>query len=245
MEKGWRVILAFLGIFAAGAVTGGLLTLRAVQSRPAAPVEPPAPTVVTQNPPPAQVAQVPHPTPAPTPTPAPARTPTPTPTPPSAPVPAPEQLGPQLFRRLTNQLALTPAQREKVRPIELRATEELNRLRRDSQHSTELLIDKNEDEIRALLTPEQVAKFDDLVARQRDLIQKFFAEQQRKQREQKEKLFPNLNRGGNATAAPAHAPAPAPAPTSTAAHPSAPAPATTPAPTSTSAPAPASGDEKK
>jgi len=187
MEKGWRVILAFVGIFAAGALTGGLLTLRVVQSRPATPAEaPPVASVVPQNPPAATpAAAVPQPVVPP-------------------PPPAPEQLGPQLFRRLTNQLDLTPAQRAKIRPIELRASEELNRLRRESVHSTQVLIDQLEDEIRALLTPEQQAKFQEGVARAQDKIQKYVADQQRRQREQREKMFPN--RAGNPLAAPAGAP---------------------------------------
>lgn len=184
MEKGWRVILAFVGIFAAGALTGGLLTLRVVQSRPATPAEAPLPALVVPQNPPATVSAAAVP-------------------PPVAPPPlqAPEQLGPQLFRRLTNQLGLTPAQRAKIRPIELRASEELNRLRRESMHSTQVLIDKNEDEIRALLTPEQLAKFEEGVARAREKIQKYVADQQRRQREQREKMFPN--RAGNPLAAPA------------------------------------------
>jgi Spy/CpxP family protein refolding chaperone len=181
MDKRWKVMLAFAGIFATGGVTGALVALRLAAPAPA-PVVVQAPATDT---PPTAVSTV-SPAPAP------------------APLTPPEQLGPQLFRRLTNQLGLTPAQRQKVRPIELRATEELNRLRRDSVHATQVLIDKNEDEIRALLDPEQAAKFDILVAGQRDRIQKFVIEQQNRQRELRQKMLPAKN--GNVMATPASAP---------------------------------------
>ena len=191
-------MLAFIGIFAAGGVTGGLIALRFLDphSVPAAVVETttPTPPVTAPNPaqtPPTNVATTP---------PAAAETKRPA-------LQAPEQLGPQLFRRLTNQLGLTQEQRQKIRPIELRATEELNRLRRDSVHSTQVLIDKNEDEIRALLTPEQAAKFDTMVAAQRDRIAKFVLEQQKRQREQREKMLQSQGKGGGVVATPAPAPA--------------------------------------
>jgi len=195
MDKSWKVVLAFIGIFATGGVTGALLALRLAgpQAAPAmveapAPL-PPAPTSNQTQTPPAGVVTAPAAPPAPA---------------PHAVVQPPEQLGPQLFRRLTNQLGLTQDQRVKIRPIELRATEELNRLRRDSTHATQVLIDKNEDEIRDLLTSEQAAKFDVLVAAQRDRIQKYVLEQQRHQREQREKML--QNKGGNVMATPASAP---------------------------------------
>ncbi len=182
MDKNWRVIAAFVGIFAAGAVTGGLLTLRLAQSRPAPSVaELPSAAASSQS------APV-HVPPANGPAAAIVQTET-APVRPAPPV-QPEQLGPQLFRRLTNQLGLTPDQRAKIRPIELRAMEELNRLRRDTVHSTQVLIDKNEDEIRALLNPEQAAKFDELVAQQRGKIQRFVNDQQlKRQRDQREKML--------------------------------------------------------
>jgi len=150
---------------------------------------PPAPTPNQAQTPPANVATAPATPPAPA---------------PAAATQPPEQLGPQLFRRLTQQLGLTQEQRGKIRPIELRATEELNRLRRDSVHATQVLIDKNEDEIRDLLTAEQAAKFDVMVAAQRDRIQKFVLDQQKRQREQRERML--QNKGGNVMAVPAAAP---------------------------------------
>lgn len=198
MDKTWKVILAFSGIFAAGGVTGGLIALRV-----AAP--PPGPAAMVEMPTPIPTATAPSATQTP-----PANEPPTRPTTAETKRPAlqsPEQIGPQLFRRLTNQLGLSPEQRQKVRPIELRATEELNRLRRDSVHATQVLIDKNEDEIRAQLTPEQAAKFDIMVAAQRDRIAKFVIEQQKHQREQREKMMQSPNKGAGVVATPASAPA--------------------------------------
>lgn len=50
MDKPWKVVLAFIGVFVAGAVFGGLFTLRATGKRP---VE----KAVVTPPPPAQAAQ--------------------------------------------------------------------------------------------------------------------------------------------------------------------------------------------
>jgi hypothetical protein len=183
VEKRWTVVIAFLGIFIAGGVTGALLTLRFapqhtittfVTATPSAsqgstststvgPATPGTINSATAN----NVGAVAAPRPL---------------------VP-PEQITPQLFRRITNQLNLTPPQRQKIRPVELRATEEIGRIRRDSLHATQVIIDKTEDEIRNVLNPDQAAKFDVLVGQQREKIEKFLLEQQRRQREQRDKML--------------------------------------------------------
>jgi len=198
MDKAWKVVLAFVGIFAAGGVTGGLIALRVASARAstAAAVEttPPAtPSATANNTQTSGVGNVTttHPAGA-----EPAR----------AAAQAPEQLGPQLFRRFTNQLGLTQEQRQKIRPIEVRSIEEINRVRRDSVHSVQLLIDKTEDDIRAVLTSEQAAKFDVMVAAQHDRIEKFAVEFQKRQREQREKML-QPNKAGNVIAVPAAVPA--------------------------------------
>lgn len=172
MDKGWRVIFAFFGIFAAGAVTGGLLTLRFVPAPAAPPLFPQRPQAA---PPPAPGQRT---------------------------AVAPEQFTPQLFRRIANQLDLTPAQREKIRPIGDRGTEALQRLRRDSLYNTQVLIDKIQDEIRAQLTSDQQLKFDDFVTKQRERIRKFTLEQQQRQMEQRQQQK-EQRRAGNSPAIPA------------------------------------------
>ncbi|HEY1108447.1 MAG TPA: hypothetical protein VGE76_07445 [Opitutaceae bacterium] len=115
MEKPWKVIAAFVGVFVAGAVFGGLFSARAAR-RP-----------VVVNPPPQQpqgivvpflpgehkkgVANAPLPG--------------------QGPVTGPRgnQITPELMRKFTRSLKLTPAQKEKILPIVGRAGEDFQRLR--------------------------------------------------------------------------------------------------------------------
>lgn len=113
MEKPWKVIAAFVGVFVAGAVFGGLFSARAARR----------PLVV--NPPPQQpqgvvvpllpgehkkgVANAPLPGPGPG--------------------PRGNQITPELMRKFTRSLKLTPAQKEKILPIVGRAGEDFQRLR--------------------------------------------------------------------------------------------------------------------
>lgn len=133
MDKSWRVIIAFAGIFIAGLVAGLLVAPRIFlkvaesQGRP----------WVGGRPPPIQRNQ---------------------------------SLGPQLFRQFTEQLNLTDEQREKIKPIELRVSEELRRSRREIQHNTQVTLDKMQDEISAILTPEQRTKFEERIAEGRERV---------------------------------------------------------------------------
>ena len=171
MDKSWRVILAFIGIFVAGTVTGGLITLRVVQKigerRAVA-----AWRIFEgrQNPPPGNPAQG-----------NPANS-------------APPPVGPQFFRRVIGQLDLTPEQKEKFKPIETHAMEDYRRLLRDTQHSTDLISEKTQDEIAVILTPEQRAKFEDLVAKARERRKKWVQDQDFTNRLRREQANPNRQR---------------------------------------------------
>jgi Spy/CpxP family protein refolding chaperone len=154
MDKSWRVIFAFIGIFIAGAVSGLLLAPRvfknvAERGGQGGPGRPP---IMAQ------------------------------------------QLGPQLFRRLTERLNLTAEQREKIKPIELRTTEELRRLQRESRHETELALERMQDEVSAILTPDQRTQFEEQIARSREKIKKFI--QEKEGRGRREPLLPNRQREG-------------------------------------------------
>jgi Spy/CpxP family protein refolding chaperone len=94
---------------------------------------------------------------------------------------APENFGVQLMQRWvrSNQLDLTPAQRQKIRPIVADTAEDLRRLRRESQHSAELMIEHMQDEIAAILTPDQQNRFNDLIDAQRRRMRQFIQFQQR------------------------------------------------------------------
>lgn len=102
-------------------------------------------------------------------------------------LPAPEQFGPQLMQRFVNQINPRPTadQRDKIRPMVNQAAEELRRLRRDTAHSTELILQQLEDQIAATLNPAQRDRFTDAIQRWRDATQKFNAEMQQRQAEQR------------------------------------------------------------
>ena len=85
----------------------------------------------------------------------------------------PLQFGPQLMRSFANQLNLTEEQKTKVMPIVRRTATELGRDRREVQLKTALAIEKMQDEVEEILTPEQRTKFDELIARQRARLQQF------------------------------------------------------------------------
>jgi len=142
MDKTWKVILAFIGIFVAGLVVGGLVTLRVVKAL----------------------------------------------TPPR--LASPEQFGPQLMKRFTDDLALTPAQQEQIKPLIARAAEELHQMRRTTMQNSQAIIDRTESDIAAVLTPEQRAKFEQMRAEQRDRIRRFFEERNRRQKDQRRPAAP-------------------------------------------------------
>jgi Spy/CpxP family protein refolding chaperone len=81
--------------------------------------------------------------------------------------------GPQLMRNFASQLNLTDDQRAKIMPIVKRTATELGRDRREVQLKTALAIEKMQDEVEEVLTPEQRTKFEDLVAQQRARLQQF------------------------------------------------------------------------
>lgn len=96
---------------------------------------------------------------------------------------SPEQFGPQLMQRFVNQIQprASNEERDKIRPMVNQAAEALRRLRRDTAQSTELILQQLQDQIAAVLTPEQRDRFTDAIARWRDAIQKYNAEQQQRQ----------------------------------------------------------------
>jgi len=85
----------------------------------------------------------------------------------------PAQIGPQLIRSFINQLDLTDEQRGRIQPIVRRTVAQLARERREVQLNSALIIEKMQDEIAELLTPEQRMKFEDLMSRQRARLQQF------------------------------------------------------------------------
>jgi hypothetical protein len=142
VDKPWKVVFAFVAVFIAGAVFGGLFTLRASGRRLAdwRSGEPPAspPVVVTT----AQPNAAPKAGPA-------------------LP-PAKAAIQPAIMRQFTQRLKLTPVQRERIRPIVTRASEDLQRLRQDNEQErqrnladTARVTERMYGDVAALLSPDQ------------------------------------------------------------------------------------------
>lgn len=134
MNKSWKVIIAFVGIFTAGVVAGVLVAPRifddVIERR-------------GQRGPGRPQFQFSQP------------------------------LGPQVIRRISEDLQLTAEQQEKIKPIETRITEELRGLRRETQAA----IERMQVEISAVLTPEQRIEFEKKMAAGRERMNKRSPEQ--------------------------------------------------------------------
>ena len=81
--------------------------------------------------------------------------------------------GPMLMRRFESRLNLTDDQKAKIMPIVKRTAADLGRDLHEVQLRAAAAIEKMQDEISGYLTPEQRAKFDELVAEQRARFQQF------------------------------------------------------------------------
>jgi len=111
----------------------------------------------------------------------------------AAPPPTPPaQFGWQLMRRwvASNQLDLTPEQKAKVRPIVFETAESLRRLRRDTLYSEQVALERMQDQISALLTAEQRAKFNEMIEVQRTRMRRYIQQQQWRSEEQQRRLKP-------------------------------------------------------
>jgi len=82
----------------------------------------------------------------------------------------PQQIGPQLMRSFVKQLDLTDEQRSRIGPIVRRTVTQLGRERREVQLTSALAIERMQDEISDILTPEQRTKFEELVSAQRERL---------------------------------------------------------------------------
>lgn len=140
MDKPWKVIFAFVGVFIAGAVFGGLFTLRASGKRLASAGGPGRPNQQVQRPggaiqgqPKGQIAGK-----------------------------AQNSIGPAMMRQYTQQLKLTEEQRAKIRPIVARAAEDLQRLRRENLQDTTRVMERMYIDIEDWLQPAQRAELEEM-----------------------------------------------------------------------------------
>ena len=139
MDKPWKVIFAFVGVFIAGAVFGGLFTLRSSAGRPAPePVrhiqEPVVVTTTTKAAPNHQekdgkIRQ--------------------------KELQSVGGIAPALMRRFTQRLNPTVEQRKAISVVVGRAAEDLQRAQRDHLMETERLTSRMYEDVSAVLTPEQ------------------------------------------------------------------------------------------
>jgi hypothetical protein len=182
MEKPWKVIAAFVGVFIAGSIFGGLLALRLSRHdlavrRDDAPratlqtaVVPSAPTAAGQ-------VQNPASTPRP-----------------AAPVPQlqlPPSMAaqaPQLMRRYVDRLGLTPEQKERINPLIQRASTDLKWQQQTNLRQTGIVIQRLQEEIGKELTPVQRGKMQEMEAKQLQLIEAREKQQQEQAKQQQEKM---------------------------------------------------------
>ena len=210
MEKPWKVIFAFLGVFIAGAVFGGFFSLgigRRIWEMEAPAAAKPAPlaAALPQQPAPQPAVKVAQP-----------------------PLPVPQEVQrAQLMRRVVmNQLNLTAAQKAEVTPIIQHAVQDIWRQQQNFYRETTFITQRMKQDIakELTLTPEQQGRLDELWLKQLDLFRKRQAEAQAQR--QAEAKGSAQQRPVNASLTP---PADKPAPVDNA-KPSAPNAATPPAP---------------
>lgn len=141
MDRPWKVISAFVGVFIAGAVFGGFFTLRSAGKWLAAekgrnPVVAPA--------------KAPKPSGAGTAAKAGAGT------------TGQRAIAPQVMRQLTQRLSPTPEQQKAIRPIVGRAAEDLQRMQREHLADTARTTERMYADVAAILTPEQRTKLEQM-----------------------------------------------------------------------------------
>jgi hypothetical protein len=129
MDRPWKVIVAFVGVFIAGAVFGGFFTLRS------------AARVAEATRPKASAAKVPPGKP-------------PAASPAAAPATA-KGIAPQVMRQLTQRISPTPEQQKAIRPIVSRAAEDLQRMQKEHLADTTRTTERMYADVAALLTPAQ------------------------------------------------------------------------------------------
>jgi Spy/CpxP family protein refolding chaperone len=80
----------------------------------------------------------------------------------------PEQWTPLMLERMTGELALTPEQRDVLKPILQRGTDEVRLLRQASMRQTVEILARVEREVGEHLTPEQKQRYDQLREERRE-----------------------------------------------------------------------------
>jgi hypothetical protein len=164
MEKPWKVVCAFVLVFMAGAIFGGVFTVgfsarrQSIGTKVSPPARPATPAVSSGQPKGAPT----NPPSQPGVTPATAK---------------PNPITPTLMRQFTQRLKLTTEQRERIRPIVTRAGEDLVRLRQENLADTARVTERMYVDVAALLSPEQRTEIETM---QRQMEERVQAERQKR-----------------------------------------------------------------
>lgn len=149
MDKPWKVIFAFVGVFIAGAVFGAFFSLRSGGRLPRIPGpgfrNQGAP--VMQNPPPQPNQQRPM-----------------------LGAMQPIQAA-QIMRRYAERLDLTPEQKDRIHPLIQRATEDIRRQQQNNFRENNIIVQRLQQDIAKELTGEQRARLEKMEQRQREMVQ--------------------------------------------------------------------------
>lgn len=181
MEKPWKVIVAFVGVFIAGSIFGGLLALRLNQQRDLAPRFSPAAVTPRSGPAPAH-GQPPLSPAQPQANPQVPRLTAAVPQlqlPPGMAVQAP-----QLMRRYVERLGLTAEQKERINPLIQRAAADLRRQQQTNFRETGIILQHLQEDLGKELTPAQRGRLDEMAEHQRQIIEQRERQQAEKQRAQ-------------------------------------------------------------
>lgn len=147
MDKPWKVILAFIGIFIAGSVFGGFFALRIggrmlqMQAPHQAPAGKGGPMAQPRG---------------------------------SNQIPQPLQAA-QLMRRYSERLDLTTEQKERIGPVIQRAAEDLRRQQQTNFRETNILVQRLQEDVAKVLRPEQRVRLEKMEQNQGEM-RKLFGE---------------------------------------------------------------------
>lgn len=193
MEKPWKVIFAFVAVFIAGAVFGGLFTLRASGGRR------PSGSFTAfdrqgggPNGPGGNGWQK------------------------QGQFQGMGAIGPGMLGQLSRNLKLTDDQKEKIRPVVLKAAEEIQRLSRENIQNTTKIVERMHLDIATWLTPKQRDELEDMKLQMRERVRRAGMGEVSPRGEGPQRRMPGQGRGGQPdapsgmpeTSAPSTAPVP-------------------------------------
>lgn len=142
MDKPWKVIFAFVGVFIAGAVFGGFFTLRSAGKWGAGDRPRPVPKAAPVA---GQAGKA---------------------------APPPGRIYPQVMRQFTQRLKPTPEQQKSIEPIVSRAAEDLQRMQREHLTDTTRTTERMYADVASILTPVQRTKLEQMREEMHERVRK-------------------------------------------------------------------------